>query len=137
MPERLKDHIPLATPCVPHSRGVTLHTQSTIAEIINNDGTVNFDFLLNLLQHETYQSVREFFERKEHIKLILFPFFDYLSSTYFLQGNNIPSSITAHLRSHPSIQNSIPIYVEKRNHQIQLFQHTESYSTIAFHLFLL
>lgn len=137
MPERLKDHIPLATPCVPHSRGVTLYTQSTIAEIINNDGTVNFDFLLNLLQHETYQSVREFFERKEHIELILFPFFDYLSSTYFLQGNNIPSSITAHLRSHPSIQNSIPIYVEKRNHQIQLFQHTESYSTIAFHLFLL
>lgn len=111
-------------------------TSFSVESILDKDGKIDFVMLIRFFKNND-ASVSDFFQKKEHIEKIMFPFFDFLKYTFFSQNKIIPQDIVDILKTHISIQDGSISYIEEKNSQIVSSQHIEQYDTIAFHLFLL
>lgn len=115
------------------SRELVSCTGFSIQTLLDQHGNVDFKILIRFLENNQV-SVDNFFKKKEYVKRILFPFFDFLH-TSFSAKKHIPQNIIDILENHSSVREGILSYIEESTPHIK--PHIDQYYIIDFHLFLL
>lgn len=108
----------------------------SVQNILNEHGKIDFNMLLRFFE-ENNPLLGSFFAEKEHVEKILFPFFDFLKSTFFSENKTISQNIIHIFKDNLPIREGVVSYIEQRNSQIISSQYIEQYDVISFHLFLL
>ncbi len=111
-------------------------TSSFIEKILDAQGKIDFSILARLFQ-ENPIATKIYFEKQEDIDTILFPFLDFLKSSFFAQDQKISEKIMRTFEDHSIIRDGIFRYIEYNNAQVMDLDHTEQDNTLAFHILLL
>ena len=108
----------------------------SVQNILNQHGEIEIDLLIHFFEEKKI-IVDRFFQDKNNVEKILFPFFDFLKYTFFSDNKIVPQHIIDILQKFPSVRDAVILYIQQKNKDITSSQHVEQYDTISFHLFLL